>query len=120
MLDVWKRYEEAEEWRDVVMSILALVDHYYELGEFGRAVELIREGIDHVRRHPMPDLEASLNLRLGARILEDGRFIVGTTRFRGRVAFRPTMVNWRTEPEHLHAFVGVVRDLGAELLAHAR
>ena len=67
-----------------------------------------------------PEELDDLNLRLAARILEDGRFIVGTTRFRGRVAFRPTMVNWRTEPEHLHAFVGVVRDLGAELLAHAR
>ena len=66
MLKLWKRNEEQEEWRDVVMSILALVDYYYELGEFGRAGELLREGLEHVRRHPMPDMEASLNLRLGA------------------------------------------------------
>ena len=41
------------------------------------------------------DLDA-LNMRIGQALLEDGRVYVGTTRYGGRVAFRPAIVNWRT------------------------
>ena len=41
-----------------------------------------------------------LNQELGQAVLDDGRVYVGTTRYDGRVAFRPAIVNWRTtEPD---------------------
>jgi glutamate/tyrosine decarboxylase-like PLP-dependent enzyme len=46
-----------------------------------------------------------LNRALGQRILADGRVMAGTTRYGGRVALRPTIVNWRTRPEDVDFFV---------------
>jgi hypothetical protein len=40
---------------------------------------------------------------------------VGTTRYRGRVAFRPAIVNWRTTEADIDLIVEVVRELGARL-----
>ncbi|WP_091247249.1 hypothetical protein [Micromonospora matsumotoense] len=37
-----------------------------------------------------------LNTALGSAVLDDGRVHLGTTRHRGRVAFRPALVTWRT------------------------
>ena len=56
-----------------------------------------------------------LNQRLGERILTDGRFFTGTTRYRGRTALRPAIVNWRTRDDDIRLFVDVVRELAAEL-----
>ncbi|NIP79759.1 MAG: aspartate aminotransferase family protein [Gemmatimonadetes bacterium] len=61
-----------------------------------------------------PELD-ELNRRLGERILEDGRFYAGTTRYRGRVALRPALVNWRTGEADVELFVEVVRELAAEV-----
>jgi glutamate/tyrosine decarboxylase-like PLP-dependent enzyme len=58
-----------------------------------------------------------LNTRLGEDVLADGRVSVGTTRYEGRVAFRPAIVNWRTEEEDVDLLVRVVQELGARLLA---
>ena len=58
-----------------------------------------------------------LNRMLGQRILEDGRVLAGTTRYGGRVALRPTIVNWRTRQEDVDAFVRVVRELAAQVLS---
>ena len=57
----------------------------------------------------------ALNLRLGAELLADGRVYVGTTRYRGVVAFRPAIVNWRTTESDVELIVSVVRELGARL-----
>jgi glutamate/tyrosine decarboxylase-like PLP-dependent enzyme len=56
-----------------------------------------------------------LNRRLGEAILEHGRVYVGTTVYRGHVAFRPAVVNWRTTEEDVDLLVDVVRELGARL-----
>jgi len=40
---------------------------------------------------------------------------VGTTRYRGHVAFRPAIVNWRTTESDVDLIVAVVRELGARL-----
>jgi glutamate/tyrosine decarboxylase-like PLP-dependent enzyme len=56
-----------------------------------------------------------LNARIGEEILKDGRVLVGTTRYAGRTAFRPAIVNWRTGPEDLDELVAVVRELGERL-----
>ena len=57
----------------------------------------------------------TLNAKIGADLLADGRVYVGTTRYRGRVAFRPAIVNWRTTDADIDLIVQVVRELGARL-----
>jgi len=57
----------------------------------------------------------TLNAKIGADLLADGRVYVGTTRYRGRVAFRPAIVNWRTTEVDIDLIVEVVRELGARL-----
>ena len=57
----------------------------------------------------------TLNAKIGADLLADGRVYVGTTRYRGRVAFRPAIVNWRTTEADIDLIVEVVRELGARL-----
>ena len=56
-----------------------------------------------------------LNAKIGADLLADGRVYVGTTRYRGKVAFRPAIVNWRTTEADIDLIVDVVRELGARL-----
>jgi len=58
-----------------------------------------------------------LNGRLGQAVLADGRVFVGTTRYRGKVCFRPAFVNWRTRAEDVDQLVAVVRELGASVKA---
>jgi glutamate/tyrosine decarboxylase-like PLP-dependent enzyme len=65
------------------------------------------------------DLDA-LNERLGEDVLADGRVYVGTTRYEGKVAFRPAIVNWRTREEDVDLLVDVVRELGARLFSAAQ
>jgi len=54
-----------------------------------------------------------LNLALGQDVLEDGRVFFGTTRYQGKVAFRPAIVNWRTEDRDVDLIVDVLLELGA-------
>jgi glutamate/tyrosine decarboxylase-like PLP-dependent enzyme len=63
---------------------------------------------------PVSELD-ELNARLGDDVLADGRVYVGTTRYEGRVAFRPAIVNWRTREEDVDLLVEVVRELGHRL-----
>jgi glutamate/tyrosine decarboxylase-like PLP-dependent enzyme len=62
----------------------------------------------------------TLNTRLGADVLADGRVYVGTTSFEGKVAFRPAIVNWRTRASDIDLFVKVVRELGTGLTARTK
>jgi glutamate/tyrosine decarboxylase-like PLP-dependent enzyme len=63
---------------------------------------------------PESDLD-TLNARLGEAVLADGRVFVGTTRYEGRTAFRPTIVNWRSTERDVQLLVEVIRELGAGL-----
>jgi len=65
---------------------------------------------------PEDDLN-DLNRRLGEAVLEDGRVYVGTTVYRGRVAFRPAFVNWLTTEDDVDLLVDVIRELGVRLTA---
>jgi glutamate/tyrosine decarboxylase-like PLP-dependent enzyme len=66
----------------------------------------------------VPDAQLDeLNAELGRRLLEDGRVYAGTTRYAGRTALRPAIVNWRTREEDLDLFVDVVRELGAAIVS---
>jgi glutamate/tyrosine decarboxylase-like PLP-dependent enzyme len=56
-----------------------------------------------------------LNRRLADALLDDGRVYAGGTVYRGRVALRPAIVNWRTTAADLDYLVEVVRELGARL-----
>jgi glutamate/tyrosine decarboxylase-like PLP-dependent enzyme len=56
-----------------------------------------------------------LNRRLGDAVLEDGRVYFGTTVYRGHVAFRPAIVNWRTGPDDVDLIVPTVLELAREL-----
>ena len=74
------------------------------------------------RFHPpgVPEAELDeLNRELGAMVLEDGRVYFGTTDYARKVAFRPAIVNWRTQEKDVDMIVDVVRELGAKLLARA-
>jgi glutamate/tyrosine decarboxylase-like PLP-dependent enzyme len=66
----------------------------------------------------LPDEELDeLNAQLGESVLADGRVYVGTTRYEGRVAFRPAIVNWRTTETDIDLLVDVIRELGGKLAA---
>jgi glutamate/tyrosine decarboxylase-like PLP-dependent enzyme len=58
-----------------------------------------------------------LNLALGADVLEDGRVFFGTTRYDGKVAFRPAIVNWRTTERDVDLLVEVLLELASRRLA---
>jgi glutamate/tyrosine decarboxylase-like PLP-dependent enzyme len=61
-----------------------------------------------------------LNARIGRALLADGRVYVGTTRYEGRVAFRPAIVNWRTTADDVELIADAVVELGQRELAAAR
>jgi hypothetical protein len=56
-----------------------------------------------------------LNRRLGQAVLDDGRIFFGTTVYDGKAAFRPAIVNWRTEEADVDLIVPITRELGARL-----
>ncbi len=57
----------------------------------------------------------ALNQRLGERVIEDGRFLVGTSRLGPRTIFRPSFSNWRTRYEDVEALAACIAELGAEM-----
>src|SRR4029453_947847 len=58
-----------------------------------------------------------LNRSLGQDVLEDGRVFFGTTVYKGKVAFRPAIVNWRTTERAVDVLVDVLLELGSRRLA---
>ena len=82
----------------------------------------VRLNIVCFRYRPAGVAEADLdelNARIGTAVLEDGRVYVGTTRYGGRVAFRPAIVNWRTSEADVDLITDVIRELGARALVAA-
>jgi glutamate/tyrosine decarboxylase-like PLP-dependent enzyme len=61
-----------------------------------------------------------LNLALGQDVLADGRVFVGTTRYQGKSAFRPAIVNWRTTERDVDLLLDVLLELGARRASRAR
>jgi glutamate/tyrosine decarboxylase-like PLP-dependent enzyme len=73
-----------------------------------------------VRPPGVPESELdTLNARIGEAVLADGRVHVGTTRYGGQVAFRPSIVNWRTRQDDVDLLVDVIRELTASVAAAA-
>jgi glutamate/tyrosine decarboxylase-like PLP-dependent enzyme len=56
-----------------------------------------------------------LNQALGQAVLDDGRFLVGTSRLGEHTIFRPAFSNWRTRVSDVDEFMDVVRSLAAGL-----
>jgi glutamate/tyrosine decarboxylase-like PLP-dependent enzyme len=65
------------------------------------------------------DLDA-LNGSLGEALLRDGRVFAGTTTYGGKVAFRPAIVNWRTEERDVDLLVDCLLELLEAELAQRR
>jgi glutamate/tyrosine decarboxylase-like PLP-dependent enzyme len=61
-----------------------------------------------------------LNTRLGQSVLDDGRVYFGTTVYGGKIAFRPAIVNWRTQEGDVDLIVPTVLQLGSALLRAVR
>jgi glutamate/tyrosine decarboxylase-like PLP-dependent enzyme len=58
-----------------------------------------------------------LNAQLGQAVLDEGEFLVGTSKLGQRTIFRPAFSNWRTRPGDVDEFVAAVRRLGQKLIA---
>ena len=56
-----------------------------------------------------------LNERLGAAVISDGRFLVGTSKIGPRTIFRPAFSNWRTRPEDVEELASVVLEVAESL-----
>ena len=61
----------------------------------------------------------ALNGDLGEALLRDGRVFAGTTTYEGRVAFRPAIVNWRTQEEDVDLLADVLLELLEDRLSSA-
>ncbi|HXZ99291.1 MAG TPA: pyridoxal-dependent decarboxylase [Candidatus Binatia bacterium] len=81
--------------------------------------ELLAEPLINVVcfRHRPPGLaEEELddhNRRLGQAVIGDGRVYFGTTVYRGKVAFRPAISNWRTVASDVDTILPVCRELAS-------
>ncbi len=113
-------------YRALVERHIALAERVARRVEAAPDLELLAgPGINVVCfRFRPPDLDDetelnTLNERLGQAVLEDGRVYVGTTRFDGRVAFRPAIANWRTTEADVDQLVDVIRELGASISTEA-
>ena len=56
-----------------------------------------------------------LNERLGEAMLEDGRYLVGTSKIGARTIFRPAFSNWRTREEDIDGLIAVILDVAAKI-----
>jgi glutamate/tyrosine decarboxylase-like PLP-dependent enzyme len=57
-----------------------------------------------------------LNRSLGQAVIEDGRVYFGTTVYRGHVAFRPAISNWRTTADVVDEILPITRELGTRVI----
>lgn len=85
-------------------------------------LELLEEVVINVvcfRYHPQGQSEDQLNRlnqELGKKILEDGRVYLGTTTYKGKIALRPAIVNWRTETSDIDFMIKVILELAHQIL----
>ena len=64
-----------------------------------------------------PAVLDDLNRRVGEAVLRDGRVYFGMTSYRGKVAFRPAIVNWRTTETDIDLLFRVVREIASREVA---
>jgi len=56
-----------------------------------------------------------LNDRLGQAVMQDGRFLVGTSKMGARTIFRPAFSNWRTREPDIDELIAVILEVAATL-----
>jgi len=109
--------------RRIVEHCLDLAQYLAVLVDKSADMELMRNvGLNIVpfRYNPggLSDAQLDeLNQNLGAAVLADGRFLVGTSKLGKRTIFRPAFSNWRTRQQDVREFLEVVRELGQNLSA---
>jgi glutamate/tyrosine decarboxylase-like PLP-dependent enzyme len=104
--------EMVERHCDLAAHLAAAVDAAPDLERLAE----VRLNVVCFRYRPDLTSEAELNevnRALGEALLDDGRVFAGTTVYRGHVALRPAISNWRTTAADLDLLVDVVRELGA-------
>jgi glutamate/tyrosine decarboxylase-like PLP-dependent enzyme len=104
-------------YRAMVARHLALAAHLAERVDAAPELERLADvplNIVCLRARPAGVDESHLdefNTRLGDALRADGRVYAGTTTYRGQVALRPAIVNWRTEQRDVDLLVDVVLEL---------
>ncbi len=107
--------------RRIVEHCLDMAQHLARLVMEARDLDLMAEvplNIVAFRYNPGGLSEQQLdelNQDLGAAVLADGRFLVGTSKLGQRTIFRPAFSNWRTRRADIDEFVTVIRELGASI-----
>jgi glutamate/tyrosine decarboxylase-like PLP-dependent enzyme len=56
----------------------------------------------------------TLNEQLGAAVIADGRFLVGTSKMGARTIFRPAFSNWRTRTGDVDEMMDVIREIAQQ------
>lgn len=109
--------------RELVEHCLDIAQHFARVVRDHPKLELLNDpelNIVAFRYNPGsladPALDA-LNTELGEALINDGRFLVGTSRYGERTVFRPAFSNWRTGHGDVEALAAVVAELGDGLLA---
>lgn len=104
--------------RRIVEHCLDIAAHFADVVRRTPQLELMNDPQLHIvafRYNPGGMSEAELdarNQRLGELLLDDGRFLVGTSKLGARTVFRPAFSNWRTRNEDVEELARVVVDLG--------
>jgi len=93
--DQVRRHEELELMADVKLNIVA-----FRFNPGGLSEEALDE----------------LNQDLGEIVVNDGRFMAGTSKIGQRTIFRPAFSNWRTRKQDVEEFADVVIELGRGML----
>jgi glutamate/tyrosine decarboxylase-like PLP-dependent enzyme len=107
--------------RRIVEHCLDVASHFADIVDRTQQLERMAEvplNIVAFRYNP-GGLDASeldaLNRSLGEAMIEDGRFLLGTSKLGQRTVFRPAFSNWRTRFEDVEALASVLLELGAGL-----
>jgi len=104
-------------YREMVERHIELASHLAERIDSEPLLERLAEAQLNIvcfraRPEGMPEEELdALNGDLGEALLRDGRVFAGTTTYEGKVAFRPAIVNWRTEADDVDLLVDVLLEL---------
>ena len=107
--------------RRLVEHCLHIAQHFAGIVRQHPALELMNDpelNIVAFRYNPggLSDAELdALNAELGKAVIDDGRFLVGTSRRDSKTVFRPAFSNWRTRPEDVEALAEVVVELGESM-----
>jgi glutamate/tyrosine decarboxylase-like PLP-dependent enzyme len=104
--------------RRIVEHCLDIAQHFADVVRRTPELELLNDpqlNIVSCRFNPGGLDESQLNAlneRLGQAVIDDGRFLVGTSKMGSRTIFRPAFSNWRTRPSDVEALAEVMVELG--------